>query len=99
MPGSGKIMDNSDRKGYEKKQVWPQLRFLARIWLEGLQRTVKSEQSLFWPKSKLVISWVKVKDITTWATFLSGNMIMEYKTEYINIYVILKSDSLSLPMT
>lgn len=47
----------------------------------GLQRTVKSEQSLFWPRSKLSISKVKVKGITTWATFLSGNMIMEYKTD------------------
>ena len=45
-------------KGNGKKQGWLQLRFLARIWLEGLQRIVKSEQSLFWPRSKLGISWI-----------------------------------------
>jgi len=39
------------------------------------------------------------RGITTWANSLSGNMLTEYKTQYINIHVILNSVSLSLPLT
>jgi hypothetical protein len=52
-------------KGKEMKEVGTISINVLWIWLEGQQRTVTSEQSLFWPRSNLSISWVKVRGITS----------------------------------